>query len=360
MNNFKRFDDIEGLELIAYNKEFSDYYSQEEENSGQIKNDVIKLLYMLYIMMDKNTGFIEQKIIEIEPDIIIADPFVIGAKAICKKIKKPLILFYSLLLPDPTGPVIPAEAKKSMLLHPVRFMKTIALQKKMEKKWGYCDLPDKLLSHDGRMCIVSTIKEFQPGGEEFPPNVIFAGPPNVEIIENPKKEKLIFVSMGTVESSISTIRICLSVAKGSEYEFIITLAGNKQNCISEKIELKNVTIFDNLTQVEFRSYLTRAVVFINSGGTNSIWDSIMTKTPILVYTKSPESKNTGRLVELYKCGILHSGDQTKQIMYDEIVKLITDKIYVQGLEKFQNKFKESNGYESVAEIIIESKGEYNE
>lgn len=350
--HFKRFDDIQDIKLIPYNDEYAQYYRTEEKHSGEIKSNLLQLLYMLYKMMEKSVEFIENTVNKIAPTMIICDPFVIGAKAVAKKYNIPYNLYFTFLVQNPVGDTMPPGIKKTILLHPWLLFKTMGLQKKLAKIYGYCDMPGDLLSHQDVKTIVTTSSEYHPYGELYPHNVFFAGPPNVWKADVKTKKNMVFISLGTVESNVDVIKACLEIAKNKKYEFVITLANNKQNYVHREEDLYNVTIYENLTPEKFREVLSEAKLFINSGGINSISDSIMAMTPILVYPASQESHDMGALVQEYRCGYLHEGKIRVNELEREIDLLIQDNSYSSGLITYRESFLNAAGYEKAVEFIL--------
>ncbi|WP_177180766.1 glycosyltransferase [[Clostridium] polysaccharolyticum] len=350
--HFRRFDDVKGLHLIPYNEEYVQYYRTEEKHSGKIKSNLLQLLYMLYQMMEKSVEFIDHTVERIKPDRIVCDPFAIGAKAVAKKYKIPYHLYFSFLVQNPAGDAMPPGIKKMILLHPVTLFKAMRLQKKLTKKYGYCDMPWDLLDHQHVKTIVTTSSKYHPYGDRYPENVFFAGPPDVWKTEPKPKKDMVFVSLGTVESNVCVIKACLELAKTKKCEFVITLAGNKQNYIQKEDSLTNVTIYENLTPEEFRGVLSEAKVFINSGGINSVSDSIMAMTPVLVYSASQESHDMGVLVQEYHCGYLHEGKIKVKELEREIDLLLQDKSYSSGLPIYRESFWNAAGYEKAAEFVL--------
>lgn len=353
--HFPKFMDMPGIKMIEYPKTFGDYYREKEKTSGQIKANLIALLGMLYKMTDIVTPFIINVVKKEKPDAIICDPFCIGAKIAGKLLNIPVVLFFTFLVQNPVGEKMPAGIKKAIMLHPLQLIKAINLQKNIDKKYnGLCDKPGDLLSHQGLTTVVTTSKEFHPYGDMYPDNVIFAGPNNTDVELQQKDSKLVFVSMGTVESSAEVLNACIDAAADLDIKLVITLANNKQNKIDKDKIPNNVTVYDNMSPVQFREFINKASVFINSGGINSVSDSIMCLTPMIICAKSQESYDMGVLVQKYKCGRLYQyKDMTAENIREEINIVLNDKSVSSGLEKYRQSFINSMGYKKAAELVLE-------
>ena len=56
---------------------------------------------------------------------------------------------------------------------------------------------------------------------------------------------------------------------------------------------KNVEVYDNLSLEKFHSELERSILFITHGGFNSISDSVVAETKMLVCPVTTENLNNG-------------------------------------------------------------------
>lgn len=353
---FQKFKYIDNIQMVDYCEEFRNYYFDNEERSGQIKANLIALLNMLYTMTNILCPFVYDLIQKEKPDLLICDPFIIAAKMAAKAKNVEYSLFFSLLVQNPVGNKMPPGILKTILRHPILLGKTIGLSKDINKRYGeFCDEPGDLLSHQGVKTIVTTAMEFHPYGDLYPENVYFAGPINREVELKEKDEKLIFLSMGTIESNAPAIEAFIDIVGQTDYKLVVTLANNKQIKIDRSKLPKNVIIYDNLTPTEYRSMIARAILFINSGGINSVSEAILSLTPMLICPSSQETHDMGVLVQKYHCGILYDHKHIKTDLLKKAAKtVLTDRTTTNGLKTYRKYLLNSMGFAKAADELLKN------
>jgi MGT family glycosyltransferase len=351
--HFHKFEGYNNIEVRKYPDNFAEYYSEKAKISGKIIQNLVALLHMLYSFTDMLMPFLIKEVEKEKPDLIMCDPLSIWGKIVARLYNIPLALLFTIFV-GAGEKKIPPGAIKSMLLNMPTFIQSMMIKKRIDKKYGnLCDNPPDIMDHQGEFTIVTTSKEFHPNGHAIPDNVRFMGPTNTEHSILPKDNKLIFVSIGTVQSNNALWEACINATKDLGYKVAITLAGNKQNKINMKTIPDHVTIYDNLTPTEYKNMISKSVLFISHGGASSVTDSILGMTPLLVCPGSDETYEMGRLVKYHKCGSFYPYKKIRtDKLREEIIKVLNDDSTKSGLEKMRQFFLNSMGCKKVVEELV--------
>ena len=116
----------------------------------------------------------------------------------------------------------------------------------------------------------------------------------------------------------------------------------------------HVTVYENLSLEEYRKVLKRSVLFISHGGFNSISDSILYETPLIICPGHAEQASNGRVVEADGCGKLFMAN-TEAFQKDNlkalILQVIEDDTMKKNLSKYRKSFLESPGFQKVVDEL---------
>jgi MGT family glycosyltransferase len=350
-----KFEGIKNIEVRKYPETFAKYCRESKQAPAKIKKNLVALLHIIYLWADMLVPFLQEEVKREKPDLIIADSLSMYGKMVARMNNIPLVLLFTHFVGRPGKSKLPPGVIWSMLLNIPTFIQVIMLKKRLDNLYANSsDNPDALLSHQGQFTIVTTSREFHPEGDAYPENVKFMGPNNVEQSVSPKDKKLIFVSLGTVEENNAVYPACINAVKDLDKRVVITLAGNKQSKINLKKIPDYVTVYDNMTPTEFRKTISQAALFINSGGVNSVSDSIMGKTPLLICPASAETEEVASVVEGHHCGIRYPYKKiTVNGMRKTILQVINDQSTGENLERIRESFLNSMGCKKVVAELID-------
>ncbi len=359
---FSKFDGVNNIELRKYPETFEKKFKKlAEENKDTVIKEfrVFALMYYFYLFADELIQFLIDEIGKEKPSVIICDPFAIWGKMVAKYFNIPLINFYIGILGDALDSKDFKKAMiRSLVLDIPEMIKLVKLKNGIDKKYGnITEHPKQFLLHQGYFSIVPTSREFHPGGENYGDNIKFIGPAHVEDCEIPKNKNKIFIAMGTFSSSDTIWDKCIEATKDLGYEVVVSFGGSSGNSVNISNLPENVKIFDNLALDEYREVLKHSVLFICHGGFNSINDSILYMTPMLVCPNTAEQKSNGILIEELGCGMLY---EDKKFEIDNIRKkaiavINNDNLKI-GLEKYRKSFINSMGYKN---LVLEINKEFN-
>lgn len=356
---FPKFKDIENIELKKYPDEFNAYYDELASDSS-LHHKFVAFFYVFYTLTENILPFVMNEAETKQPDLIICDTLAIWGKIVARVHEVPMALFFSSFIGDTialkNSPAFAMSLIKSFVFHFPYFIKFNKIKKRIEKKYGkVTDGPQDIMNPKGQFSIVTTSKAFQPGGEKYHDNVRFIGPAHVEDSDLPEKKDTIFISLGTIAFSDTYWDICIKAAKDLGYNVVVSFGGNTNNQVSSDLIGDNVMVYDNLNLKEYREVLKKSVLFISHGGFNSISDSILYMTPLIVCPLSAEQYSNGKIIEERDCGIVYPNKKLEVgLLKSKIIEVINNRKGKEGLLKYRESFIQSMGYKKVVDELNES------
>ncbi len=358
---FGKYEGSSKIELRKYPSEFMAYYDRLAKDTT-LHSKLLAFLYVFYTLAENILSFAAGEVEREKPDLVICDTLAIWGKVAARKYKIPMAFYFCGLMGDSIAikksPAFTMELIKSCILDFGYALRFNSIRKRLVSRYGdIVDKPQDILSHQNLFSIVMTSREFHPGGSEYPKSVKFIGPAWISGNEDVKKEKLIFISIGTIAFSEVFWDRCIQATKGLGYKIIISFGQNAGNKISNAPEDGSVEVYENLSLPEYRKVLARASLFISHGGFNSISDSISFATPLLICPVTSEQLGNGRLIEGYGCGkTLTPGRTTTAKLRAMIEKVLNDDSIPERLGYYAKSFADSMGVQGVVKELIEEFG----
>ncbi len=353
---FPKFKGIDNLELRPYPEEFKKYYYGLAGDAA-LQRKFIAYLWVFYSLAEKVLPFTLSEVEKEKPDLIICDTLAIYGKIAARKYNIPMTYFFSSLMGDSIAmkklPALTIGLLKSAVLHFPYVIKFNKVMKRLEKQHGkIIDKPQEIMAHQDLFSFVMTSRELHPGGDLYGDNVKFVGPAHVDDSEIPDNKDTIFISIGTIAISETFWDKAIEATKDLGYNVVISFGGNKHNKIKMNSLPENVKVYENLNLEEYRNVLKRGVLFISHGGFNSISDSILYKTPLLICPVSSEQATNGKLIEQMGCGQLYPKLEVdvKSLQKKALEVINSDSAKV-GLEKYRQSFLNSMGYKKAVEEL---------
>lgn len=231
---------------------------------------------------------------ELKPHCIVADSMAVWGKAVALKKGIPFVS-------STTTFAFNQHSAKLMKQSPLQLfslifsMPTISkcIRRFQEKGYPISNVLDIIQNDDNTHTIVYTSPEFQPCSETFSDKYAFVGPsirPAESEFEK-TREKLIYISMGTVNNAMLPLyRRCISAFGNSPYQVVMSV-GN-QIRLSDFGELpKNVQIFPSVDQI---AVLEKADVFLTHCGMNSASEALYFGVPLVML---PQTSEQGAVAE---------------------------------------------------------------
>ncbi len=334
-----------------------DDYDTEQKLSAKDSVRVGKdLAFSTKILVDTTLALDDkvcQEMAKLKPDCIVADSMALWGKAVAIKLGIPFVSSTTTFAFNQYS----AKMMKQGIGDLIKMffsMPKISKQVKRLKEKGY---PVKnilsIIGNDNDThTIVYTSPEFQPCSETFSEKYAFVGPLlqiATEKIEK-KRDKLIYISMGTVNNNMKDFyKTCISAFGNTEYQVIMSV-GNLVP-LEEFDQLPdNIAVFPQIDQI---AVLEKADVFISHSGMNSVSESLYLSVPLVLIPQTTEQKGvTDRVLEL------GAGIKLDRINESSLLKavneIVNDNSYQQNAREISKSFKNSSGVKGAAEKIIKA------
>ena len=240
---------------------------------------------------------------ELKPDCIVADSMALWGKAVALKLDIPFVSSTTTFAFNQHSAKVMKQGAGDLFKMLLSMPKTSKQVKRLKDK-GYPvkNILDIIGNDDNTHTIVYTSPEFQPCSETFSDKYAFVGPSirnTTEKIEK-KKEKLVYISMGTVNNDMLPFyKSCISVFKDTDYQVIMSV-GNMVR-IEEFGKLpENISVFPEVDQI---AVLEQADVFVSHSGMNSVSESLYFSVPLVMFPQTSEQKGVAERVSQLGAGI---------------------------------------------------------
>ena len=319
-----------------------DDYDMEQKLSVEESVRVGKdLAFSTKILVDTTLALdntICKEIQELKPDCIVADSMALWGKAIALKLGIPFVSSTTTFAFNQHSAKIMKPGVGELFKMLFSMPKTARQVKRLKEK-GY------------PVNNVYTSPQFQPCSETFSEKYAFVGPcirPATEKLEK-KREKLIYISMGTVNNDkMPFYKTCISALGDTEYQAILSV-GNLVSVEEFGKFPENISVFSHLDQI---AVLQQADVFVSHAGMNSVSESLYFGVPLVMLPQTTEQKGVaGRVVE-FGAGIKLDTLSEKPIL-SAINTIVRDSNYQENAKKIADGFQNCPGAKGAADKIIQ-------
>ena len=321
------------------------------KDSARVGKDLVfstKILVDTTLALD---GKVCREMAGLKPDCIVADSMALWGKAVALKLG---IHFVS----STTTFAFNQHSAKVMkqgigdLFKMLFAMPKVSKQIKRLKDNGYPvnNILDIIGNDDNTHTIVYTSPEFQPCSETFSEKFAFVGPsirPAIDAIEK-KREKLIYISMGTVNNDMMPFyKSCISALANTDYQVIMSV-GNLVSVDDIGKLPENISVYSHVDQI---AVLEKADVFVSHCGMNSVSESLYFEVPLVMLPQTSEQKGVAERVSQLNAGI-KLDKLNGFFVLSAINKILGDSTYKQNTKKIADGFKNSSGAKGAADKII--------
>lgn len=214
----------------------------------------------------------------------------------------------------------------------------------------------------GDLNIVYTSEDFQLQRSEFDDSYIFTGPCYSERAIDPKfplqeidKKPIIYISLGSVtiyNFKTSFYQLCLQAFEDSEYSVVMSVGKSVDITKLGKIPA-NFIISNYVPQMQI---LQHAQVFITHGGTNSVWEGLINKVPMIVFPQGGDQYLVAYQLEQLGAGIWV---KQKNIAPNKLRSLVKDVMQNEqirsNVEILGNSLINAGGTQKAVDKILEFK-----
>ena len=288
----------------------------------------------------------------LKPDCIVADSMAIWGKAVALKLNIPFVSSTTTFAFNQASAKIMKQSIGDTIKMLFALPKVQKDVRRLQKK-GYPvkNILDILQNDNQTHTIVYTSPEFQPCAETFSDRYVFVGPsirPVTHAIEK-TREKLIYISMGTVNNNLlSFYKTCLSAFENMPYQVILSV-GNLVS-LNEFGKLpEQISVFSHVDQI---SVLKKADVFISHCGMNSVNESLYFGVPLIMLPQTSEQSGVAERVSQLGAGIrLHKPDA--DAIRNAVEKIFADGSYKQNACKISDGFQKCSGARGAADKILQ-------
>ena len=311
------------------------------------------LAFSTKILVD-TTLALDDKVCEdmksLKPDCIVADSMAVWGKAIAIKLGIPFVSstttfafnqYSAKIMKQSIGELV------RMLISMPQITKNI--KRLQDKEYPINNVLDIIQNDDNTHTVVYTSSDFQPCADTFSDKYVFVGPsirPATDKIVK-TKEKLIYISMGTVNNDMMPLyKTCITALADTEYQVIISI-GNLVS-INEFGELpENISVYEHVDQI---AVLQVADIFLSHCGMNSVNESLYFGVPLLMLPQTAEQGGVAERVCQLGAGIKLKKTDRVSIL-NAINKLLLMGSYKENAMKISCSFKQCSGSKGAADKI---------
>lgn len=350
-NEFREKIEARGAHFIACD-EYDTEKRLEPKDAMRIGKD---LAFSTKVLVDTTLALDEmccKQMQELKPDCIVADSMAVWGKAVAMKFGIPFVSSTTTFAFNQYSARI---MKQSMgeLLKMIFSMPKINkdIKRLQDKGYPVKNVLDIIQNDNDTNTIVYTSPEFQPCSETFLDKYSFVGPSIRETTEEitKTKEKLIYISMGTVmNDQLKFYKNCVKAFENTEYQVIMSVGK-----LVNMAELQDAHIPTNITIVPFVdqiAVLKCADVFLSHCGMNSVNESLYHKVPLVMYPQTSEQAGVATRVEQVGAGVRLTKD-TPEAISDAVEKVLVDATYRENAIKVFEGFSKCSGAIGAADKI---------
>ena len=180
---------------------------------------------------------------------------------------------------------------------------------------------------------------------------MFVGPsirPAESVIEK-KKEKLVYISMGTVNNDmLSLYQKCIKAFANTEYQVILSVGNLVPLDRFENIP-ENISVHSYVDQI---AVLQKADVFVSHCGMNSVSESLYFGVPLVMLPQTTEQGGVANRVLQVGAGIKLEKTSAASIL-DAVNTVLRDASYKKYAEEIACGFKKCTGAKGAADRILQ-------
>jgi MGT family glycosyltransferase len=332
-----------------------DDYDMEQKlspkDSARIGKDLAfstKILVDTTLSLDEK---VSKEMEELKPDCIVYDSMAPWGKAVAIKLKIPYVCSTTTFAFNKySAKIMKQDAKDiiKMILSLGKISKDI--KRLQQKGYNIKSVLDLIGNDENADTIVYTSPEFQPFSETFSDKFSFVGPSIRESTGNfqKKSEKLIYISMGTVNNDMLPLyKNCIKAFENTDYQVVISIGNLVSPADFEKLP-ENIEIYNFTDQI---AVLKKADVFLTHCGMNSVSESLYFGVPLVMLPQTKEQSGVAQRVLQFSAGIKLEKTDPETIL-NTTNRVLSDDSYKLNAEKISIGFKNSKGAKGAAEKII--------
>lgn len=320
--------------------------------TAQLGNDLAlsaKVLVETTLALDE---VVCREVKKLQPDCIVADSMAVWGKAVALKLGIPFVSSTTTFAFNRHSAGIMPQSPGE-LLRMLISMPRANCQVKRLKDRGYPvkTMLDIISNDSSTHTIVYTSEAFQPCSDTFPREYYsFVGPSirNAVTMMEKKREKLVYISMGTVNNDMLLLyRSCINAFADSPYQVILSV-GDRVDVGMLGNPPENISVYPQVDQI---AVLEKADVFLTHCGMNSVSEALYYGVPLVMLPKTAEQKGVATRVSQLGAGIFLQKDNPEAILRS-VETVLHDGVYRENAEKISRGFRQSGGAPAAADKIL--------
>lgn len=289
---------------------------------------------------------------QLQPDCIVADSMAVWGKAVALKLGIPFVSSTTTFAFNQHSAKIMKQSIGEMFRMMLSMPKVNKDIKRLQEH-GYPvkSILDIMQNDNDTNTIVYTSSQFQPCADTFSEKYAFVGPsirPASGQIEK-KKEKLVYISMGTVNNDLLKFyQNCIAALGDTEYQVIMSV-GNLVDVEKLGHLPENVDLFQFVDQI---GVLTQADVFISHCGMNSVNESLYYQVPLVMYPQTSEQGGVAARVSQLGAGLLLEKTSPSAIL-EGVKQVLENPSYRENAAGISQGFQKCTGAKGAADKILQ-------
>ena len=291
-----------------------------------------------------------QEMENLKPDCIVADSMAVWGKAVAMKLGIPFISSTTTFAFNQHSSKIMKQGLGDlfgMLFAMPKIGKDI--KRLQDKGYPIHNILDIIQNDNNTNTIVYTSSEFQPCADTFSDKYAFVGP-SIRPVESTllkEKEKLVYISMGTVNNNmIELYKKCIEALKDTDYQVIVSV-GEETDISLLGVLPDHIKVYPKVDQM---AVLSQADVFLSHCGMNSVNESLFFGVPLITYPQTSEQGGVATRVEQVGAGI-RLQKTTVSAIKEAVETILGDAIYKESAQKISKGFKKCSGAVGAADKI---------
>ena len=288
---------------------------------------------------------------QLQPDCIVADSMAIWGKAVALKLGIPFVSSTTTFAFNKYSAKIMKQSIGElfgMIFSMSKIQKDI--KRLQDKGYPVKNVLDIIQNDEKTDTVVYTSPQFQPCADTFSDKYAFVGPSVRTVTEQIEKtkEKLIYISMGTVNNDMLQLyKNCIAAFKETEYQVIMSV-GNLVDIESFGELPENISVY---TQVDQIAVLSQADVFLSHCGMNSVNESLYYEVPLVMYPQTSEQGGVANRVLQLGAGI-QLKKTTPSAILEAIEEVMDNFSYQENAVKIADGFRKCTGAKAAADKIL--------
>ena len=316
-----------------------DFEMEDKGNADRVGKDKVyatELLVSSTLALDEMTSRV---IGEIKPDIVVSDSVAFWGKLAAMKHGLPYVSSTTTFAFNKYSAKYMQESAwdiARMLVALPHINKQ--LKRLRDKGYPVKSLLDIVQNDNDTNTIVYTSKYFQPCSETFSDRYHFIGPsirPVTKLMEK-TADKLVYISMGTVNQNREFYRNCIHALGQTDWQVIISMGTNPEHY--DQLP-DNIHIYESVDQM---AVLSIADAFITHCGMNSASEGLYFQVPLVLFPQTPEQDAVARRTEELSAGIRLKSISEEDIL-DALNQVLNNPKYKVGVARVSESFKKCGG-----------------